>query len=197
VSRDLLIAVSPGELWAALVEEGQLAALRVLRPGAGGQVGEIHLGRVVGVRPELPAALVDIGLERPAFLSAEDALPRGSLAELDEGRAIIVQVAKEARADKATGLSMRPRLAGRLLDLLPHRAGITAAKGIAAAERDRLAAALATSAAAADGGFVLQATAAGAAPAEVIAEAEALRARWHAIVARSAARRAPALLEDA
>jgi Rne/Rng family ribonuclease len=196
VSRDLLIAVSPGELWAALVEEGQLAALRVLRPGAGGQVGEIHLGRVVGVRPELPAALVDIGLERPGFLSAEDALPRGSLAELDKGRAIIVQIAKEARADKATGLSMRPRLAGRLLDLLPHRAGITAAKGVAAAERDRLAAALATSAAA-DGGFVLQAAAAGAAPAEVVAEAEALRARWRAIVARSAARRAPALLEDA
>jgi ribonuclease G len=196
VSRDLLIAVSPGELWAALVEEGQLAALRVLRPGAGGQVGEIHLGRVVGVRPELPAALVDIGLERPGFLSAEDALPRGSLAELDKGRAIIVQIAKDARADKATGLSMRPRLAGRLLDLLPHRAGITAAKGVAAAERDRLAAALATSAAA-DGGFVLQAAAAGAAPAEVVAEAEALRARWRAIVARSAARRAPALLEDA
>ena len=196
MSRELLIGVSPGELWAALVEEGRVAALRVLRPDAGGRVGQIYLGRVVGVRPELPAALVDIGLERPGFLSAEDAQPRGSLAGLDEGRAIIVQVVKETRADKATGLSMRPRLAGRLLDLVPDRGGITAGKGISTAERDRLAAALATSGEP-DGGFVLQLAAAAAAPAEVVAEAEALRARWRSILARSAAGRAPALLEEA
>jgi ribonuclease G len=196
VRSELLIAVSPGELWAALVEEGRLAALRVLRPGAGGQVGQIYLGRVVAVRPELPAALVDIGLDRPAFLSAEDALPRGSLAALEEGRAIVVQVAKEARADKAAGLSMRPRLAGRLVDLTPQRAGITAEKGLTPAERDRLAAALAPFIEADGGGFILHGAAAGAQAKEIAAEAEALRGRWRSILARSAARRAPALLEE-
>jgi ribonuclease G len=196
VSRELLIAVSPGEIWAALVEEGQLAGLRVLRPGAGGQVGQIYLGRVVAQRPELPAALVDIGLDRPAFLSAEDAQPRGSLAALDEGRGIIVQVAKEARADKATGLTMRPRLVGRLVDLMPLSAGITAEKGFAPAERDRLAAALAASTKD-DGGFILRSAATGVAAEEMVAEGAALRRRWRSILVDSAARRPPALLDDA
>jgi ribonuclease G len=196
VSRDLLIAVSPGEIWAALVEDDRLAALRVLRPGAGGRIGEIHLGRVVALRPELPAALVDIGLDRPAFLSAEDALPRGSLAGLEEGKAVILQVVKEAREEKATGVSMRPRLAGRLLDLLPHRPGITAAKDVPGAERDRLVAALGALPEA-EGGFILHAAAGGAAPTAVLAEAEALRARWRSIIAQGAARRAPAALGDA
>jgi ribonuclease G len=110
VIRELLIEVSPGELWAALAEEGVLTALRVARAGARGGVGEIVLGRVVSIKPELPAALVDIGLDRPGFLSAEDIVPRGALAQLHEGQAIVAQVTKQARADKAAGLSMRLRL---------------------------------------------------------------------------------------
>src|SRR5258708_19647970 len=43
------------------------------RQGMGSRVGEIHLGRVLRLLPALPAALVDIGTGRPAFLSAEDA----------------------------------------------------------------------------------------------------------------------------
>jgi ribonuclease G len=194
VSRELLIAVSPGEWWAALLDEGELTGLRVLRPGAGGQVGEIHLGRVVALRPDLPAALVDIGLDRPAFLSAEDALPHSGLEALEEGQAIIVQVVKAARADKATGVTMRTRIAGRLVDLLPARRGVSIAKGLAASEQERLAAAVAG--AAADHGVALRAAAAAAASDVVAREVEVLRERWRAVVAASAARRAPALLEE-
>ena len=122
MKRELLLSRSPGELWAALVDDGVLVGLRVWRTGSRGQPGEIFLGRVRAIRPELPAALIDIGLERPGFLSGEDTDPRGSIGELHEGQALVVQVTKQARADKATGLSMRlRRIAGRLTDIDRHR----------------------------------------------------------------------------
>jgi ribonuclease G len=195
VSPTLLIAASPGEVWAALVEEGELQELRVLRGGARGQAGEVFLGRVVALQPDLPAALVDIGLARPAFLSAEDAVPRG-LAGLEEGQAVVVQVSKEARGDKAAGVSMRVRLAGRFLDFLPTRPGLDAEKALAAAERERLLAALREIAAPGEG-LALRADASGAARDALAADADALRARWRAIEAARAQRRPPAPLESA
>lgn len=104
MSRSLFISISPGEIWAALEEDGELEALRLQRAAASSRVGEIYLGRVAALRPELPAALVEIGLDRPGFLDARDAGPRRSLAGLTEGAALIVEVIKEARADKAAGL---------------------------------------------------------------------------------------------
>lgn len=122
MTRTLLLSRSPGELWAALVENDGLAALRLWRVGSQGQPGEIVLGRVRAIRPELPAALIDIGLERSGFLSGEDVEPRGGLANLHEGQAVIVQVTKEARADKATGLSMRLQRRGNRLAEMERRA---------------------------------------------------------------------------
>jgi ribonuclease G len=104
VSRTLFIAMSPGEIWAALAEDGALEALRVVRIGAPSQLGAVFLGRIVALRPELPAALVDIGLDRPGFLDARDADKRSGIAGLTEGQALIVEVIKDARADKAAGL---------------------------------------------------------------------------------------------
>ena len=110
--RDIAIAVASvegggGESWAALSEDGAVVELRLSRAGQSSHVGEIHLGRIVSLRPELPAALVDIGLSRPGFLSAEDVLPKGGFSKLHEGQAVVVRVAKDARAEKAAGLSMK------------------------------------------------------------------------------------------
>src|SRR6185437_15914840 len=192
VSGTLLIAASPGELWAALVAGERLRELRVFRAEAGrGRVGEVVLGRVVALKPELPGALVDIGVARPAFLSAEDATP--GFAALTEGAAIIVQVTKEARADKAVGASMRLRLGGRFVDLTPGRAGVSATKAVPPAERERLLAALREIAGAGEG-FVLR-TAAAPTAADLAADAESLRARWRAIEAARTRAEAPASLE--
>jgi ribonuclease G len=106
VSRTLLLSVSPGEIWAALEDEGELEALRVVRTGNPSLVGAVILGRVVALRPELPAALVDVGSDRPGFLDAKDIDPRRGIAGLTEGQALIVEVMKEARADKAAGLRL-------------------------------------------------------------------------------------------
>jgi ribonuclease G len=102
--RTLALAVSPGEVWAALEEEGTLIGLRVARDAAADAVGAVYLGRVVALRPELPAALVDIGLDRPAFLDARDADKNRGIAGLTEGAAIMVEIIKAARAGKAAGI---------------------------------------------------------------------------------------------
>lgn len=104
MSRTLALAVSPGEVWAALEEDGELIGLRVARAATQDAVGAVFLGRIVGLRPELPAALVDIGLDRPGFLDARDADRKRGIAGLTEGEALIVEVIKAARADKAAGL---------------------------------------------------------------------------------------------
>jgi ribonuclease G len=110
MTQSLVVECGPGELWAALCEDGDPVELRILRSGTGPRIGDVLLGRIVALKPELPAALVDLGLDRPAFLSVEDT-PRKSLAGLVEGEAVTVQVTKAAREGKAVNVTMRLRLA--------------------------------------------------------------------------------------
>ena len=194
MSGTLLLSCSPGEVWAALVQDSALTGLSVLRAAAGARSGEVLLGRIVGLKPELPAALVDIGLDRPGFLSAEDAAPGTGIAGLHEGQAVIVQVTKEARADKATGLTLRPRLEGRHIALTPGREGIAADPGLDPDEARKLAAALAPLARSGEG-FRLHKGAAGVSVSNLAEEAEALRRRWRAIEAGSRAGKPPLPLE--
>ncbi|MDE2165944.1 MAG: ribonuclease E/G [Alphaproteobacteria bacterium] len=107
MKRAIALAVRAGETWAALAEDDVVVELRVTCGGVASRVGETWLGRIVGLRPELPAVLVDIGLERPAFLSAEDVVPKSRFKALHEGEAVVVAIAKDARADKAVGVTMR------------------------------------------------------------------------------------------
>jgi len=106
VTRILALQVSPGEVWAALIEGGELVALNLAREGTSDAVGAVFLGRVVALRPELPAALIDIGTVRPGFLDARDADKRRGIAGLTEGAAVMVEILKVARADKAAGLRL-------------------------------------------------------------------------------------------
>ena len=114
MSKTLACQVSPGEVWAALEEDGELIGLRVAREGDADIVDGVFLGRIVALRPELPAVLVDLGLERPGFLDARDVDRKRGIAGLTEGQALIVEVTKAARADKAAGLRvLRPSDARR------------------------------------------------------------------------------------
>ena len=104
MTRRLLLSFSPGEIWAALIADGDLAGLRLMRTHGAARPGDLYRGRVVALRPDLPAVLVDIGEDRPGFLGGED-MPRGT--KLREGETVIVRVAKAARADKAAGLNTK------------------------------------------------------------------------------------------
>ncbi len=192
----MVVACSPGEFWVALVEDGIVAELRVLRSGFRGRCGEIVLGRVVSLRPDLPAALIDLGLDRPGFLDVEDVAPRRSLAVLHQGQAVLVQVVREARADKAAGVSMRLRLPGRFLDLVPASPGIEIAGSLSTVERYRRGAVVRSLADPGEG-FTLRPSAAGATADDLATDAKELRERWQAIVKASRGRSPPVSLEAA
>jgi ribonuclease G len=201
LSRELLIAVGPGELRALLVEDGRASELRIVREDGGGRVGDIHLGRVVKILPALPAALVEIGLERPAFLSAEDAAgaappdkrDAGIAAWLTEGQSVLVQVTREAQGDKAVSVRMRPRLAGRLLTLTPLRSKLVMPRTADPEARRRLAAAI--EARLEEGqGAVVGIDAIAATPERLDAELAALQARWASLQRRAIRATPPARL---
>jgi len=139
---ELLISAGPGEWRAAWVEDGEAHELYVER-GDTKPPGSRHLGRVVRVVPALEAALVDIGDERPGFLPLRD-VPEGAKAE--EGARLVVEVRREAWADKAPRLTAKIA-AGELTALAEHAARLAPpvqlfpAPGLAAALALRLPAA--------------------------------------------------------
>ena len=71
----LIISVSPWDVRAALLEDGRLAELFVARPSQQDPTGNIYLGRVQKVLPGMAAAFVDVGLDKPGYLFAQEAAP--------------------------------------------------------------------------------------------------------------------------
>lgn len=191
--RRLLIAATPGELRGAVVDGGSLVDFRLVRTVGQSAVGDIFLGRVTRLQPALRAALVDIGQERPAYLSADDAAARQSLAGLTEGARVVVQVKRDARADKAAAVTLRPRLRGRLLDWAPARSGVIADE-VSPKLRDRASERVAGQLCAGEG-VRLHAGAGSASPDDLSAGIARLRARWRRIEERRAGAEAPACLE--
>ncbi|HXP74442.1 MAG TPA: ribonuclease E/G [Stellaceae bacterium] len=191
--RRLFIEASPGELRGAVADGDALADFRLVRTVGRSGVGDVYLGRVVRLLPALRAALVDIGEERPAFLSADDAAPRHGLADSTEGATVVAQVKRDARADKAAAVTLRLRLPGRLLEWTPARPGVVA-EDIERRARESMAALVAGLLQPGEGVRLL-ATATDAAPEVLAAEIGAMRARWAAIEERRARATPPACLE--
>jgi ribonuclease G len=116
-----------------------LQELHLERGWSRGVVGNIYKGRVQRVMPGMQAAFVDIGLERAAFLHANDivrpanvpavggegeetapptARPIGELVR--EGREVVVQVVKDPIGSKGARLTTQLSIPSRYLVLLPN-----------------------------------------------------------------------------
>lgn len=72
MSEEILINVTPRETRVAVVENGMLQELHIERGWSRGVVGNIYKGKVQRIMPGMQAAFVDIGLDRAAFLHAND-----------------------------------------------------------------------------------------------------------------------------
>src|ERR1043166_7947301 len=83
MKREILINANPRETRVAIIEDEQLAELLVDRPDARRMVGDIYYGRLDAVLPGIPAAFVDIGTEKSAFLHASDLVYEGE--EVSDG----------------------------------------------------------------------------------------------------------------
>ena len=135
MSEEILINVTPRETRVALVENGMLQEVYIERARRRGYVGNIYKGRVSRVMPCMQAAFVEIGLDRTAFLHAND-LPRmpqegeaadspsavvPSITELvREGQEIVVQVVKDPIGSKGARLTTHLSIPSRYLVLLPY-----------------------------------------------------------------------------
>ena len=139
MSEELLVNVTPRETRVAVVENGMLQELHIERGSQRGVVGNIYKGKVQRVMPGMQAAFVDIGLERAAFLHANDVfrstqLDAGESADalatapmqvqipiselLRDGAEIVVQVVKDPIGSKGARLTTQLSIPSRYLVLL-------------------------------------------------------------------------------
>jgi ribonuclease G len=140
----LLISVTEWDTRVAFLEDGRLAEFYVEGRAQNGPVGNVYKGRVTRLLPGMAAAFVDIGLERPAYLFAEDVtaqedeffqvwlkgemdenppsrrLPPATIGDLlHEGQEVLVQVMRGPAANKGARLTTHVSLAGHYLVYMP------------------------------------------------------------------------------
>ena len=75
MTKDVLIDVGVKEIRLALIEDGEVAEIRIEKNQKQSLVGNIYRGKVVRVLSGMQSAFVDIGLEKNAYLYVKDVLP--------------------------------------------------------------------------------------------------------------------------
>lgn len=180
MASEILYSWGPGESRLALVKDGRLVELAVMRPDR--LAGAVVLGRVVELAPKLGAAFLDIGHERPAYLQGVKGLTKG--------QAVRAQVKSDAHAGKGASLTTEITLPGRFLAYAPTRPGLVVSRKLSDDNRARLLDRLDRLVAEGEG-VVARTHAIHATEDELAAELATLRAAWAEC---QAATRAPAVL---
>ena len=186
----LICHVLPKAFLMALVAEGRLVELQIVRRDSPSRVESVFLGRLERVMPDLDAAFVDIGIGRSGFLRAEDRA--GSDDWPPVGAPLLVQVRNDGDGDKGPRMSMNVAVTGRYVVYHPVGSGVSFSRRIEGeSERDRL---RGHAEDLLEGGIVLRTAAAGASLEEVILDdramaralqdemdrlGEKIRVRWH------------------
>jgi len=173
----LICHVLPKAFLMALVADGRLVELLVVRRDRPSRVDSIFLGRLERVMPDLDAAFVDIGTGRSGFLRAEDR--SGSDGWPPLGAPVLAQVRNDGEGDKGPRLSMNVAVSGRYLVYHPNGSGVTFSRRIEGeSERDRLRAHVEGLL---EGGIVLRTAAAGVTADVLRADATHVLERWEKI----------------
>ena len=212
MSEEILVNVTPRETRVAVVENGMLQELHIERGWRRGVVGNIYKGKVQRIMPGMQAAFVDVGLERAAFLHANDvtrmpqavegdatdAAPHVAAASipisdlLRDGQDIVVQVVKDPIGTKGARLTTQISIPSRYLVLMPQSKVIGVSARIEdEAERARLKSVVSELAAAHGNlGYIIRTNAEGQ-PAEALAEDLAYLSRVWNIVEKRGRESAP------
>ena len=205
MSEEILVNVTPRETRVAVIENGMLQELHIERGWRRGVVGNIYKGKVQRVMPGMQAAFVEVGLERAAFLhandigrSAPDAVVDGEEAALPtpppapimdllrDGQDIVVPEVKDPIGSKGARLTTQISIPSRYLVLLPQSKVIGVSARIEdEAERHRLKQAVTELAGLHGGhGYIIRTNAEGQ-PVEALAEDIAYLSRvWNVVERR-------------
>ena len=208
MSEEILVNVTPRETRVAVVENGMLQELHIERGWRRGVVGNVYKGKVQRVMPGMQAAFVEIGLERTAFLHANDVMralqqpegdadgealpvpmPARPVTELlRDGQEVVVQVVKDPIGSKGARLTTQISIPSRYLVLLPQSRVIGVSARIEdEEERQRLKALVAgLSPADAQHGYIVRTNAEGQ-PAGALAEDIAYLQRAWSLIERQVA----------
>ncbi|MEW6238114.1 MAG: Rne/Rng family ribonuclease [Candidatus Omnitrophota bacterium] len=136
ILRRIIFASEAGYLLAAIIEKNRITDFWI-KPEERidhGTSGNIYRGIVTRIVPALNAAFVDIGLEKHGFLSFQDMGPelykknfhghqmqKAKIGDvLKPGENILVQLAKEAIADKGPALTAKISIPGRFVVYMPY-----------------------------------------------------------------------------
>lgn len=123
VSRKLIITRRGEQIISALFEEDKLTEVRAENTLERSSLGNIYIGKVVGILSNIQAAFVDIGEEKPCYYSInkEDAplwISRTSEKKpLCIGDELLVQVCREPLKTKAAAVSANLNFTGKYLVL--------------------------------------------------------------------------------
>ncbi len=221
MSNLLLISVAECDTRVALVEEGRLAEFYLESPSRDGLVGNIYKGRIVKLLPGMAAAFVDLGLDRPAYLFAEDIVaqedeffslwlkdeenrvpeprrwPLASISDvLHEGQEILVQVLRGPLGKKGARLTTQIALAGHYLVYMPTLQHLGVSRRIAEEEERRRLKAILEEIKTPEGGFIARTACRGQGPEKLIRERDALLPLWQKILRKKNTATAPALLHQ-
>ncbi|MFT4249192.1 MAG: ribonuclease G [Pseudomonas sp.] len=208
MSEEILVNVTPRETRVAVIENGMLQELHIERGWRRGVVGNIYKGKVQRVMPGMQAAFVEVGLERAAFLHANDVVrpapAPASVVDTEEtplppppaavpivellrdGQDVVVQVVKDPIGTKGARLTTQISIPSRYLVLLPQSKVVGVSARIEdETERARLKRIVAEAAASHGGyGYIIRTNAEGQ-PAEALAEDIAYLSRvWNVVERR-------------
>ena len=194
MSNEILINITPLETRVAIVEDGLAHELYLERANHRGLVGNIYVGKVQRVLPGMQAAFVDIGLEKAAFIHAQDVveldqhgmeLRKPSSATppirelLHEGKRIAVQVLKDPIATKGARVTTHLSLSSRYLVYMPKTDHVGVSQRIDDdEERERLKLLTEQCRDERGGGFIIRTVAEGAADSELASDAKFLQKLW-------------------
>lgn len=183
MASEILYSWGPGESRLALVRDGRLIDLAVIRPDL--LAGAVVLGRVVELAPKMGAVFVDIGQDKPGFLQGQKGLT--------QGQAVLVQVKADAQGLKGATLTAEVVLSGRYMAFTPMHEGLSVPRKLAEDRRLMLSERLAVLMQ--DGeGVVARLHAVNADADALAADLRILRAQWAEVTEGRHAASAPAVL---
>jgi len=137
--EEIIIEKKDNMILVCVLDDNEIVEKYTFDSKKGATIGNIYMGRVEEIFDGMKAAFVNLGLEKNAFLSFKDALPKVDIATeteveisnvklsdfLKKGQNLLLQIRKEAFEDKGARVSTHITLAGNYVVLMPDTQIIT------------------------------------------------------------------------
>lgn len=190
--QEIVVAAATGRAIAGFFEAGSLVRVEFAAHATDRRLGEVALGRVVRADAGLGAAFVDIGDGLSGFLNRGD--DRTGCRPTGDGDSVLVQISREAEAEKSAKLTSSVVLPGRALIYCPDRQGVRVSRRISDGGLRRQLLEVSHGLPQTGGGWFIRYAAAAADLAVIVAEASTLLATWQRIEELARSTPAPARL---